>query len=47
LRTLADRERAAKIVLEIASAPATLDAAKLRDEAVGLMRDELIGTRST
>jgi hypothetical protein len=43
LRTLADRERAATIVIELARARATLDAAKLRDDAVLLMRKDGLG----
>ena len=33
LRTLSDRERAARIVIELAASKPTLDVAKLRDEA--------------
>ena len=45
LRTDADREKAAKIVIRLAHAQATLDEAKIRDEAVRLMRREGIGRR--
>ncbi len=38
LRTIADREMAAKIVINLAAGQATLDAAKLRDEGVRQMR---------
>jgi hypothetical protein len=40
LRTIADREKAAKLVLRLAHGQATLDAAKLRNEGVRLMRRE-------
>ena len=40
LRTIADRERTARIVIELAASKPTLDVAKLRDEAVDLMRRE-------
>ena len=46
LRSAADRERAAKIVIELAQAQTTLDAAGLRDDAVRLMREERVGVRS-
>jgi hypothetical protein len=39
LRTVADRERAARIVIELALGRAILDA-KLRDDAVRIMRKE-------
>lgn len=45
LRTDTDREKAAKIVMRLAHAQATLDAGKLRDDAVGLMRKEVRGRR--
>ena len=41
LRTIADRERAARIVIELAAKEAELDVAKLRDEAGDLIRNEL------
>ena len=41
LRTLSDRERAARIVIELAASKPTLDVAKLRDEAGDLIRNEL------
>jgi len=40
LRTAADRERAAKIVISIAADQTILDAEALRDKAAGLMRKE-------
>ncbi len=40
LRTPADREKAARIVIELAVKEANLDVARLRDEAVSLMRRE-------
>ena len=40
LRTDNDREKAAKIVMRLAHGQATLDPAKLRDEAVRLMRKQ-------
>jgi hypothetical protein len=40
LRAAADREKAAKIVTRLAHGQATLDAVKLRDDAIGLMRKE-------
>jgi len=39
-RTVADRKRAAKIVIELAAGRGSLDAAELRDVAIGLMRNE-------
>ncbi len=41
LRTIADRERAAKIVIGLAAPQTVLDADNLRHEAVGLLRNEL------
>jgi hypothetical protein len=41
LRTVADRERAAKAVIGLAARQSILDVEKLRDEAAGLMRNEL------
>ena len=41
LRTIADRERAARIAIELAASKPTLDVAKLRDEAGDLIRNEL------
>ena len=38
LRTPAERVKAAKIVIELAAKEADLDVAKLRDEAIDLMR---------
>ena len=38
LRTIADREKAAKIVVELAASKTALDVAELRDEAVDLIR---------
>jgi hypothetical protein len=40
LRTIADREKAAKIVINRAAGQKTLEAARLRDEGVRLMRKE-------
>jgi hypothetical protein len=40
LRTPAERERAAKIIIQLAGARTVIDAANLRDEAAGLMRKE-------
>ena len=40
LRTPAERERAARIVIELAGRHTFVDAAELRDEAAGLMRNE-------
>ena len=40
LRTPAERVKAAKIVIELAASKPTLDVAKLRDEAVDLIRRE-------
>jgi hypothetical protein len=40
LRTIADREKAAKIVIKLALGHANLDAAKLRDDALALKRNE-------
>ena len=45
LRSTADRERAAKIVMRLALGQATLDEAKIRDEAIRLMRREGLGRR--
>jgi len=45
LRSAADRERAAKIVMRLALGQATLDEAKIRDEAIRLMRREGLGRR--
>jgi hypothetical protein len=42
LRTLADRERAAKIVITLAAGQTVIDPAKLRDEALAWMRQEQI-----
>ena len=41
LRGPAERERAARIVIELAAKEAELDVAKLRDEAVDLIRNEI------
>jgi hypothetical protein len=41
LRTAADKERVAKIVIGLAAVRTALDAEALRDEAAGLMRNEL------
>ena len=41
LRTVPDRERAAKTVIGLAASQTVLDVEKLRDEATGLMRNEL------
>ena len=43
LQNVADRERAARIVIELAQAQTTLDAAELRDDAVRLMREQRVG----
>jgi hypothetical protein len=40
LRTPAERERAARIVIRLAAKEAELDVAKLRDEVVSLLRGE-------
>ena len=40
LRSAADREKAAKIVMRLALGQAHLDGAKLRHDAMGLMRKE-------
>ena len=45
LRTDADREKAAKIVLRLAHGQTELDAAKIRSEVVRLMRREGAGRR--
>ena len=45
LRSAADREKAAKIVVRLALGQATLDEAKIRDEAIRLMRREGLGRR--
>lgn len=42
LRTDGDRERAAKIIIDLARGRATLDAETLRDKAVGLMQGESV-----
>jgi hypothetical protein len=41
LRTAAEKERAANIVISIAAGQTVLDGENLRDEAAGLMRNEL------
>jgi hypothetical protein len=41
LRTAEDKERAAKIVIGLAAVQPALDAQTLRDEADGLMRNEV------
>ena len=41
LRTADDKERAAKIVIGLAAVQTALDAETLRDEADGLMRNEV------
>ena len=45
LRTDADREKAAKIVMRLAHSLTELDAAKIRAEVVRLMRKEGAGRR--
>jgi uncharacterized protein involved in exopolysaccharide biosynthesis len=45
LRTDADREKAAKIVMRLALGQAELDAAKIRAEVIRLMRREGRGRR--
>ena len=45
LRTEADREKAAKIVIRLAHGQTDFDAAKIRDEAVRLMRKQGLGRR--
>jgi hypothetical protein len=45
LRTLADRERAARIIIDLARAQTTLDAGELRDDAVRLMQKEASAPR--
>ena len=42
LRTDGDRERAAKIIIDLARGRAILDAETLRDKAVGLMQGESV-----
>jgi hypothetical protein len=42
LRTIAERERVAKIVIGLAAATATLDARNLRDDAVRLIRKKSV-----
>jgi hypothetical protein len=45
LRTSAEREKAAQIVIQIAFMRAALDAAEVRDDALGLIRDESIAVQ--
>ena len=45
LRTETDREKAAKIVIRLAHGQTDFDAAKIRDEAVRLMRKQGLGRR--
>jgi hypothetical protein len=45
LRTDADREKAAKIVMRLAHGQTELDAAKIRAEVVRLMRKGSVGRR--
>ena len=45
LRTDADREKAAKIVMRLAHGQTELDAAKIRAEVLRLMRKESVGRR--
>ncbi len=45
LRTDADRQKAAKIVMRLAYGQPELDAAKIRAEVVRLMRKEGVGRR--
>jgi len=45
LRTGADRRKAAKIVMRLALGQSTLDATKIRDEAVRLLRKKRMGRR--
>lgn len=45
LRTDADREKAAKIVMRLALGQTELDGAKIRAEVVRLMRKESVGRR--
>ena len=40
LRSPAEREKAARILIELTLTRAILDAEELRDDAIGLMRDE-------
>ena len=47
LRTIADRERAARIVIELAASKSTLDVANLRDEAVDLIGNESVGVHGS
>jgi hypothetical protein len=42
LRTPAERERAARIVIQLAAIEAELDVAKLRDDTVRLLRQEKV-----
>jgi hypothetical protein len=46
LRSNADRERAAKIIIRLALSQKDLDAAKLRDEVVRLMHKKAFTRRS-
>jgi hypothetical protein len=43
LRSDADREKAAKIVMRLAHSQTELDAGKIRAEVVRLMREEAVG----
>jgi hypothetical protein len=45
LKTVEDREQAAKVVVRLAAGQAILDATKLRDDAIGLMRKESVDVR--
>ena len=42
LRSVADRERAAKVVIQLAARRTDLDAATLRDEAAAMMQKEIV-----
>ena len=47
LRTPAERERAAKIVIALAAGQTAIDPAKLRDDAASLVRAELVSAKGT
>ena len=47
LRTPAEKEQAAKIVIGLATCQTAVDPEKLRDDAASVMRDELIGAKRT
>ena len=47
LRSPAERERAARIVIELAAKEAELDVAKLRDDTVRLLRQESVAAHGS